>query len=241
MTAGAILPVGCVAVGVLLAGCGEAVIYQELQPGTLRAEARAPAASDNPVPITSVFDCPAPDGAGFEFTLRRGPGELALWLPPMFERPYLVLAQRHDGHPAEFVEGDVSVTIKERFADLRVGDEAFPDCERNGVRSEWEHAKLAGFDFRATSTEPDWSLDLQHDGSFEFRSENPDIQIRATTPASDRSGSETRYAAEQDGRLVEIRISAVYCNLDDGIQMFGSTVTVQVDSHVFFGCGRALH
>jgi hypothetical protein len=101
---------------------------------------------------TTVFDCETPAGASFEFTIRRGAAELALWLPGSFGMPYLVLSEEYEGN--EFTglyrEADVSVDLAGESVELRVGDDRFAGCRENQQRSVWEHAKLSGIDFRAS-------------------------------------------------------------------------------------------
>lgn len=77
---------------------------------------------------TYVYECA--DGE-FDFTTRTGPGELALWLPARFGRPYLVLSQVRAASGAKYREGDVVVWTKGAEALLEVGDEVYTGCKED--------------------------------------------------------------------------------------------------------------
>lgn len=189
---------------------------------------------------TSVFICENTSGSRFEFTVRRGSRQLALWLPFEFERPYLVLGLSRDD-PQEYRGRDVVVRLRGQSADLAVGAQRFSDCIEDAVRSAWEHAKLSGVDYRATGTGPDWTLEIRNGNRLEFTAEWRDTHIGVNAPPPIADGDEAVYRANAKSGDVEVRISNVACDPADGTDMRGSMVTVRTPDRVFEGCGRPLH
>ena len=194
---------------------------------------------------TAVYDCARPDGTEFEFTIRRGAGEIALWLPFEFNRPYLVLSEVFDGAASTgtFRESDVSVAPAERDAALTVGSQRFTGCAYDRVRSIWEHAKLSGGDFRASGEEPAWYLELRREDRLEFRTADPEHSLRVPWAEIEQHTIATgvTYLYGAGPRAVEVVIDLTACDVPDGLAVRGSRVTVTVDGMVFDGCGRALH
>jgi len=194
---------------------------------------------------TAVYTCQRADGDAFEFTTRHGPGELALWLPFEFDKPYLVLSEIFEGTESTgiFREGDVSVAATEQDAALTVGSQRFTGCAYDRVRSIWEHAKLSGVDFRASGEDPAWYLELRREDRLEFRSADPEHSLRVPWAEIEQhkvaTGVTYLYAAGP--QTVEVVIKIAACDVPDGIAVRGSRVSVTAAGTVFEGCGRALH
>lgn len=190
---------------------------------------------------TMVFDCARAPGEPFELTLRRGPGELALWLPLEFGIPYTVLSQTEPDGP--YREGDVTLVLRDDAADLTVGAAAFTGCSLDPLRSIWEHAKLSGVDFRAAGTDPDWFVEIGAGRSLHFRSRRNDTDVVVATPEpeSDPAAMRTVYRAALDSREIEVEIVIASCAPPDVPAMMGSYTEVRLDGMTFVGCGRALH
>ena len=97
---------------------------------------RADATGMPPQPLGESFTyaCDA-EGGAFEFTIRNGPGEIALWLPARFASreggTYRVLGQVRSADGAKYQDGPV--TVWTRGADealLEVDGETFAGCRR---------------------------------------------------------------------------------------------------------------
>lgn len=78
-----------------------------------------------PTGQTHVYECAS---EGFAFTIRTGPGEIALWLPERFDNRYLVLGQVRAASGAKYQDGDVMVWTKGAEAALAIGGESFAGC-----------------------------------------------------------------------------------------------------------------
>ena len=194
---------------------------------------------------TSVFDCAGTAGEPFEFVVRHGPGETALWLPLEFGRPYLVLSQVFEREEAanRYVEGDVEVSIDGATANLAVGSERFAGCIENPVRSVWEHAKLSGVDFRATGDNPAWYAEIRRGGELVFRTAWNDLRVAVATPEPEieRTAGLAVYHAQSDGRALTVEVGGMECPAPDRDDLSGTRVVVTLDGALFSGCGRALH
>jgi len=187
---------------------------------------------------TSVFVCDAPAGDSFEFTVRLGPGELAVWLPWEFGRPYLVLAEQAGDNGREFAEGDVLIRLRGQRADLFVGAERFSGCLRNAERSVWEHAKLSGVDFRATGSAPDWTLEIRDKRKIWLQVAVDGLDLQAMAEEAEQRGNLGVYRAPTASGLLEVQIGGAPCAVGG---FDGTTVAVFLDGAMYSGCGRGLH
>jgi len=192
---------------------------------------------------TSVYDCTRPDGDVFEFTLRQGPGEMAVWLPWEFGYPYLVLSLDSAEDAPTYREGEVAIRIDDGSADLVVGTQRYAACVRNDLRSAWEHAKLTGVDFRAGGVDPDWVLEIRNGDTMTFRADDSRTALQVPTPAPRTDAVERMsvFDASDPAQVFEVRISGTQCVAPDRDDMMGVAVTVIVNERLFTGCGRALH
>lgn len=204
---------------------------------TPRADLRDPSIN------TSVYDCRRPDDSTFEFTLRRGPAEMAVWLPFDFGYPYLVLSSDGSDGATLYREGDVSIAIGDDSAELVVGELRFPDCLRNASRSEWEHAKLTGVDYRAGGDDGDWVLEIRNADTIRFvhRSDGIERLFPTPEPKNDDARQMTTWSVRDADNALEVTVTAIQCSVPDRDDMSGTSVTVILDDRLFTGCGRALH
>lgn len=194
-----------------------------------------------------MYECHRPDGEAFEFTVRRGAAELALWLPGEFARPYLVLSEEYVG--TEFTglyrEADVSVDLADASVELVVGGERFEACRENRLRSVWEHAKLSGMSFRATGENPAWYLEIRDGDRLEFRSalDATALRLPMADIRIDSGVAGASYRSPGAEPLLLVQIDAAPCVVRDGLGLAGAGVSVVVTSggRRFGGCGRPLH
>jgi hypothetical protein len=194
---------------------------------------------------TAVYECHPADRAAFELTIRRGAAELALWLPPAFDRPYLVLSEEYVGtrFTGVYREGDVTLDLADASVDLGVGDERFTDCRENRLRSVWEHAKLSGVNFRATGESPGWYLEIRDGDRLDFRSalDEAPLTLPMTAIQLETGAASASYRSSAAGSDLVAAISATPCTVADGLGLSGVTVVVTESGRRFSGCGRPLH
>jgi membrane-bound inhibitor of C-type lysozyme len=191
---------------------------------------------------TIVYDCQSNAGE-FSFTTRTRSGEIALWLPPRFERSYLVLAQVRAASGARYEADGVVVWSKGNEAYLEVDGESIRGCAENRYASIWEHAKLSGIDFRGVGNEPGWVLEIRNADSirFEYDYGQSEVSAPAPEPQTDVSNRTSVWAAQGDAGEFIVTVEGISCNDTMSDHTFGSRVTVLLGDREFHGCGRALH
>ena len=190
---------------------------------------------------TEVFECAPAPGEPFDFTIRHGSAELALWLPARFHQPYLVLSITVMDGDETYREGDVALAFRDGRADLTIGEERFLGCVQNPVRSVWEHAKLTGVDFRAAGSSPNWYVEIRRGVELVFRSGDRSISVPAPEPESDAVRGITAYRATRNGVELDVAIGGGACEPPDRRDLGGVAVTVTLGGASFLGCGHALH
>lgn len=196
-----------------------------------------------PAGRTYIFDCGGTDP--FRFTMRSGPGEIALWLPPRFARPYLVLGQVRAASGARYEEDDVVVWTKGDEATLTIGADTFAGCRHDRKASIWEHAKLSGVDFRAVGNEPPWVLEIRRDESLTMwlGYDRQRIVTPHPEPLTDAEARRTTYHAVTEAHDITVTLSLPEGPCRDSMSgdEFETTVEIQLDGRSYRGCGRALH
>jgi putative lipoprotein len=201
-----------------------------------------PTIENNTAAITSVFTCPADDKT-ITFVVRTMNADLALWLPPEFDRPYLLLEQAPAASGARYETADVMVWLHGQEAMLTVDSTAYKACQRDAYASIWEHAKLDGVDFRATGNEPGWTLEIRNRNSLllDYDYGESRIETVLSGPVEDSAEQRTIFSADVDGQSLTVEISAMKCTDSMSGFEFESTVVVNIDGRILQGCGRALH
>jgi uncharacterized membrane protein len=192
--------------------------------------------------VTVVYDCQSNAGE-FSFTTRTGPGELSVWLPPRFERPYLALGQVRAASGARYEGNGVAVWSKGNEALLEVDGESIRGCAENRYASIWEHAKLSGIDFRGVGNEPGWVLELRHADNirFEYDYGQSEVSAPAPEPRINMRNRASVWATQSDAGELVVTIEGTSCNDTMSDHTFESRVTVRLGDREFHGCGRALH
>ena len=192
---------------------------------------------------TYVYECAANAKDDFRFTVRTGPGELALWLPARFNRPYLVLSQVRAASGAKYQEGDVVVWTKGGEALLEIAGQTYEGCTENRRRSIWEHAKLSGVDFRATGNEPGWHVEITEGRRIQFTYDYGQRQVVAPTPQPDvdAENGRTVYHAQTEAHNLKAIIESTPCTDTMSGEIYSVTTTVVLDGKTYRGCGRSLH
>jgi uncharacterized membrane protein/membrane-bound inhibitor of C-type lysozyme len=204
----------------------------------------AKAASPSPGEIsTAVFDCGDKQNSGFSVVTRTGPGEIAVWLPLRFGRPYLVLGQVPAASGTKYEGDGVLLWTHGDEALLEVDDEHFSGCAHNQRSSIWEHAKLGGVSFRAVGNEPGWYLELRNGESakFVYGYGQNELTLPLPVPLENQEARQTTYDTQDDEHRLTIRIIGTSCVDSMSGEQFESSVVVDMDGRTYQGCGRALH
>ena len=105
---------------------------------------------------TFVFDC---DG-DVSFTMRTGPGEMALWAPASLGGAYHVLSLTRSASGARYEEGDTVFWNKGDLATIEIGGQRYVDCRSNPSKVPWADAARRGATFRALGNEPSWYVEI---------------------------------------------------------------------------------
>ena len=193
---------------------------------------------------TQVFVC----GDDVQFTTRTGPGEIAVWLPPRFGRPYLVLGQVRAASGSKYQDGPVTVWTRGEQALLEVDGETFTGCANDPQRAVWEDAKLSGWDFRAVGQEPGWELRMRRDletavgqrARFVYDYGQQEATLVPREQATE--GRRTVFrGSSTDGRPFEMTLEVRSCSDAMSGETYETTVTVTLGGETFRGCGRPLH
>lgn len=120
----------------------------------------APRTDPPEVGRTFVYDC----GIGVSFTVRTGPGELALWLPASLGGSYTILAAGPPESTERYQEGDLVVSLQGDTATLELGGQTHADCRSNPAKVPWADAARRGASFRAVGNDPAWALEIYPEG-----------------------------------------------------------------------------
>ncbi len=193
------------------------------------------AASAPEVARTFVFDC---DG-DVSFTVRFGPGEMALWAPESLGGAYQVLSIDRSGSGARYVEGDTVFWNKGNLATIEIGGQRFVDCRSTPSKVPWADAKRRGATFRALGNEPAWYVEIFP----ERLSVVTELGTRRTELAHGDAlveGARTTYRAAAEGREVTVVIERRACADSMSGEGFEAAATVTFENRTLRGCGRFL-
>jgi putative lipoprotein len=180
---------------------------------------------------TLVYEC-----GEFEFVVRTGPGEVALYLPD----DYRVLGQVRSASGARYEDGDAVFWSKDEEASLDLGRRKYRGCALNRGRGPWEDARRRGVDFRAVGQEPGWVLEIRRDDTMLMEADYGSRRVLLATPEpkSLENGENYEVAGESHEMKVEIRFE--HCADIMSGQAFSSSVSVELDGRRYEGCGEAL-
>jgi heat shock protein HslJ/uncharacterized membrane protein len=184
---------------------------------------------------TFVFDC---DG-GVSFTVRFGPGEMALWAPESLGGSYQVLSIARSGSGARYAEGDTVFWNKGDLATIEIGGQRFVDCRSNPSKVPWADAKRRGATFRGLGQEPGWFVEIFPDRLALVTDYGTNrTEAKHAGPILDDAGRTVYRTAE--GRAVTIGIERQACADIMSGEPFEAAVTATVDNRTLRGCGRFL-
>lgn len=193
----------------------------------------APVAEE--VARTFVFDC-NPD---VSFTVRFGPGEMALWAPQSLGGTYQVLSLARSASGARYVEGDTVFWNKGDLATIEFGGQRFVDCRSNPSQVPWADAKRRGATFRGLGQEPGWFVEIFPDRLALVTDYGANrMEAKHSGPTLDDAGRTVYRTAE--GPAITIGIERQACADVMSGEPFEAAVTATVDDRTLKGCGRFL-
>jgi putative lipoprotein len=184
---------------------------------------------------TFVFDCEG----DLSFTVRTGPGEVALWAPQSLGGAYRVLSITRSASGARYQEGDTVFWNEGDLATFELGGRRYVDCRSNSSKVPWADAARRGVTFRALGNEPAWYVEIF-----------PDRLAIVTDLGTNRTelahggavveGARTTYRAAADGREATVVIDRRACADTMSGEAFEAAATVSFENRTFVGCGRFL-
>jgi len=193
------------------------------------------AAAEPEIGRTFVFDC---DG-GYSFTVRFGPGEMALWAPESLGGTYQVLSIERSGSGARYVEGDTVFWNKGDLATIEIAGQRFVDCRSTPSKVPWADAKRRGVTFRALGNEPSWYVEIFVD-RLAIVTELGAKRTELAHGGAVVEGGRTTYRASADGREATVVIDRRACADSMSGEGFEAAATVSFENRTLRGCGRFL-
>ncbi len=195
----------------------------------------APDSSAGPESVTCVFE----SDDGFEVVADLQEESAWVFLPGRT----LELERVPSGSGEKFSDGEVTLWRQGEEAILLRAGQADIHLRNNRQRAVWEHAKLAGMDFRAVGNEPGWVLEIWEGGRVVFRGDYGQSvhEFTGAEPINDQDARTTTYICRNDGHELVVLLSATPCRDTMADQEYETTVTVTLDGKEFHGCGQALH
>jgi putative lipoprotein len=184
-----------------------------------------------PAGQTLVYEC-----GEFDFVVRSGAGEVALYLPD----DYRVLGQVRSASGSKYAAGDIVFWSKGDEAMLDVGTRKYRGCQLNRMRAPWEDARRRGVDFRAVGQEPGWVLEIRHDGNMLMEADYGSRRVLLDTPEPDMLDDGERFEATDGEHRMSVEIHYAHCNDAMSGAVYSSRVTVILDGREYRGCGEAL-
>jgi putative lipoprotein len=206
------------------------------EPGREAGDAAAPEPAAEPeIGRTFVFDC---DG-DVSFTVRFGPGEMALWAPKSLGGAYQVLSIARSGSGARYVEGDTVFWNKGDLATIEIAGQRFVDCRSTPSKVPWADAKRRGATFRALGNEPSWYVEIFADRLVivtELGTKRTELEHGGGVVEAGR----TTYRAVADGSEATVVIDRRACADSMSGEGFEAAATVSFEYRTLLGCGRFL-
>lgn len=200
---------------------------------TFTRDAPAPVAAAPEVGRTFVFEC----AGDLSFTVRTGPGEVAVWAPRSLGGRYAVLSQSRVASGARYEEGDFVFWNKGDLATFELAGQTYADCGSNPRQVPWADAARRGAIFRALGNEPSWNLEVHADRLVLVTDLGTE---RAEFPYSDPivEGARTTYRSA-GGELVAVVERQACVDTMSG-EVFEASATLTVTGGTLRGCGRFL-
>jgi uncharacterized membrane protein/heat shock protein HslJ len=203
--------------------------------GELRFVRETAQAAAPEVGRTFVFDC---DG-DVSFTMRTGPGEIALWAPASLGGSYQILSLTRSASGARYEEGDTAFSSEGDLATIELGGQRYVDCRSNPRKAPWADALRRGATFRALGNEPSWYVEVF-----------PERLAIVTELGANRAelphggpvveAGRTTYRAAAEGREATVVVERSACADTMSGEAFEAAATVRFEDRTLTGCGRFL-
>jgi uncharacterized membrane protein/heat shock protein HslJ len=193
------------------------------------------AAAEPEVGRTLVFDC---DG-GVSFTVRTGPGEMALWAPESLGGGTQILSLTRAASGARYQEGDTVFLSNGELATIELGGQRYVDCRSNPSKVPWADALRRGATFRALGNEPSWYVEIFPERLAivtELGANRAELPHGEPVVAAGR----TTYRAAAEGREATVVIERTACADTMSGEAFEAAAIVQFENRTLTGCGRFL-
>jgi putative lipoprotein len=178
---------------------------------------------------TLVYEC-----GEYEFVVRTGPGEVALYLPD----DYRVLGQVRSGSGSKYTDTEITYWSKGDSASLDLGARRYVDCALNRERGPWEEARRRGVHFRAVGQEPGWQLEIQQDRNLLLVVDYGSRKVLIPTPEPELSDGLERYRAEEAGIMIDIETATCFDTMSGA--RYTHRVRVSLEGREYRGCGLSL-
>jgi putative lipoprotein len=202
---------------------------------TFIREAVATAAAAPEAGRTFVYDC---DGE-VSFTLRTGPGEVALWAPDSLGGAYQVLSLVRSASGARYQESDTVFWSSGDLATFEFGGQRYADCRSNPRKVPWADAARRGATFRALGNEPAWYVEIFPERiALVTELGTKRTELRRGGVIVD--GARTTYRGAVDGREATVVVERRACADSMSGEGFEAAATVTFESRTLRGCGRFL-
>jgi putative lipoprotein len=195
-----------------------------------------PQAAAPEVGRTFVYDC----AADASFTVRTGPGEVALWIPPSLGGEYLVLAATPAASGARYSEGETVYWSKGELATFEVDGQRFVDCQPNPAKVPWADAARRGAVFRGLGQEPAWNVEIERDGKIVLVTDYGANRTEAMHAEPLVEGPRSTYRAAETAQGFTVVVERRACADSMSGAAFEAAVTVTLADRVLHGCGRFL-
>lgn len=224
-----------------LFGGGDALTFAR-EPPAVAPESPAPPAAAGPQAAapeagrTFVYDC----DTSVSFTVRTGPGEVALWIPAALGGAYLVLSETRSASGARYAEGETAYWNQGELATFEVGGQRFVDCRSNPAKVPWADAARRGVVFRALGQEPAWNVEIHQDGSLALVTDYGARRSEVAHAAPLVEGMRTTYRSADAALALTVVIERRACTDSMSGEAFEAAVTVTLADRVLHGCGRFL-
>jgi uncharacterized lipoprotein YbaY/uncharacterized membrane protein/membrane-bound inhibitor of C-type lysozyme len=200
---------------------------------TRDADPSAGATAESPPGRTFVFDC----DDNVRFTVRTGPGEVALWAPAAVGGQYRVLSAIPAASGARYGDEDAVFWNRGETALIEIGGRTFEDCRSNHAEVPWVDAARRGVTFRAVGNEPSWYVEVFPD-KLAVVTELGTRRVELPYATSTTAGRATTYRAT--GVPTSVLVERRPCNDSMSGEVFEAAVTVTLQDRVLHGCGRSL-
>jgi putative lipoprotein len=194
----------------------------------------APQAAAPEVGRTFVYDC----DAAVSFTVRTGPGEVALWIPASLGGAYVVLSQTRSASGARYAEGETVYWSKGDVATFEIGGQRFVDCRSNPAKVPWADAARRGVVFRGLGQEPAWNVEIEREGKIVLVTDYGAKRTEGLSSNPAVAAPRTTYGTADAALRVDVERRV--CTDSMSGEAFEATVTVTLADRVLHGCGRYL-